>query len=118
LLAEGVLYNCSAYVERNEAGKWEAKGDCTEQGLINFFLKNDVQCDAMINSKNKVRPDGTRPIKASIPFSSVYKKGFTALLHPEKPDLVRVYGKGAPEYLLKNCSHFLSEDSSSQHLTE
>lgn len=82
LLAEGILYNCSAYVEKNEEGQWEAKGNCTEQGLIRFLLEEGVPCDNMIRAKNNPRQDGSSAIVASIPFSSVYKKGFTALLHP------------------------------------
>jgi len=34
LLAESVLYNCSAYLEKNDMGEMEAKGNCTEQGLL------------------------------------------------------------------------------------
>lgn len=43
LLAKGVLNNCSARVELNPVSKeYEAKGNCTEQGLIRYLLKNNV----------------------------------------------------------------------------
>lgn len=38
LLAEGVLYNCSARIEKDDIGNPEPKGNCTEQGLIKFLL--------------------------------------------------------------------------------
>jgi magnesium-transporting ATPase (P-type) len=38
LLGQAVLSNCSAYIEEGKDGKYEAKGNCTEQGLIRFFL--------------------------------------------------------------------------------
>ena len=38
LLKEGVFFNCSARVERTETGVFEAKGNCTEVGLINFLM--------------------------------------------------------------------------------
>jgi hypothetical protein len=39
LLGQAVLSNCSAYIEEVKEGLWEAKGNCTEQGLIRFFLE-------------------------------------------------------------------------------
>ena len=39
LLAEGVLFNCSARIERNSNGKLKTKGNCTEQGLIKFLME-------------------------------------------------------------------------------
>jgi P-type E1-E2 ATPase len=38
LLTEGVLFNCSARIERGDHGKFVPKGNCTEQGLINFLM--------------------------------------------------------------------------------
>lgn len=40
LLAQGVLFNCSARVEKNDLGQLEARGNCTEQGLIKYLLKS------------------------------------------------------------------------------
>lgn len=71
----------------------------------------------MIIAKNATLADGSSRILASIPFSSVYKKGFTAMSHPTLPNLVRVYGKGAPDYLLPSCSHMLDEHNHQAELT-
>lgn len=37
LLTEGVLFNCSARLEKDDKGKYVPKGNCTEQGLIHFL---------------------------------------------------------------------------------
>lgn len=37
LLAEGVLFNCSARIEIDELGNEVTMGNCTEQGLINYL---------------------------------------------------------------------------------
>ena len=43
LLAKGELNNCSARVELNPVSKeLEAKGNCTEQGLIRYLLRNNI----------------------------------------------------------------------------
>ena len=43
LLAKGVLNNCSARVELNPVSKeYEAKGNCTEQGLIRYLLSKNI----------------------------------------------------------------------------
>jgi hypothetical protein len=37
LMIQGVLFNCSARIERTEQGYYEPKGNCTEQGLIRYL---------------------------------------------------------------------------------
>lgn len=37
-LMEGVLWNSSARIEKDEDGQWVTKGNVTEQGLIKFFM--------------------------------------------------------------------------------
>jgi len=39
LLAQGILYNCSARIEKDENGNPMPMGNCTEQGLIKFLLE-------------------------------------------------------------------------------
>lgn len=42
LMTQGVLFNCSARIERNEAGFYEPKGNCTEQGLIKYLQRAGI----------------------------------------------------------------------------
>ena len=40
----------------------------------------------------------------------------TAVLHPTKPNLVRVFVKGAPEYVLDLCGSYYDQDGQVQDL--
>jgi len=51
LLQESVLFNCSARIEKNEVGELEARGNCTEQGLIRYLMENHVNAYEMIRQK-------------------------------------------------------------------
>jgi magnesium-transporting ATPase (P-type) len=113
LLAESVLYNCSAYLEKNDMGEMEAKGNCTEQGLLRFFM-NQTETSFMLQ-KFTEKDHG---IQASIPFDSKYKMGFTAVKHPNKSDLIRVYGKGGPDFIIPYCSHFLNDNAQKVELSD
>ena len=42
LLVEGILFNCSARIEKNDAGALEVKGNCTEQGLIRYLFECNI----------------------------------------------------------------------------
>jgi magnesium-transporting ATPase (P-type) len=49
-------------------------------------------------------------IVAQIPFSSIRKRSLVALKHPDLEDTVRVYVKGAPEYVINKCQYTLDQD--------
>lgn len=51
LLSEGVLFNCSARIERDDNGKYVPKGNCTEQGLIRFLMELSVPAEEIIREK-------------------------------------------------------------------
>jgi len=48
LIIKGVLFNCSARIEKNAAGNLEAKGNCTEVGLINYMMVVGIQVHDII----------------------------------------------------------------------
>jgi len=50
LLQQGVLFNCSARIEKEE-GKYVPKGNCTEQGLIRFLMEVGVDAYDVIRQK-------------------------------------------------------------------
>lgn len=52
-----------------------------------------------------------------IPFSAIRKKSVVAMQLPET-EVVRVYVKGAPEYLIRKCTKVLSEDGSPTNMTD
>jgi len=108
LLGSGILYNCSARVEKNDIGELEAKGNCTEQGLIKYLLKNKYPAVDRLETKNESLPDGTPRIVAQIPFNSKRKKATTAVVLPESNNsIVRVFVKGAPDFVLDLCDTYM-----------
>ena len=50
VLVEGILFNCSARIEKGEHGL-DVKGNCTEQGLIRYLLDVHVPCHDIIKKK-------------------------------------------------------------------
>lgn len=81
-------------------------GNCTEQGLIRFFmdkLKND---DIILKKQEKRTLD--KFLRASIPFDSKYKMSFAAI-HFHSEGFVRIFGKGAPDFLIGHCTTVLNE---------
>ena len=51
-MAESIIYNCSARIEKNVHGENETKGNCTEQGILKFLLANGVKAYEMLLKKN------------------------------------------------------------------
>jgi hypothetical protein len=51
LIAEGVLFNCSARIEKNDLGQFEPKGNCTEIGLIRFLQEVGIPAQEIIRQK-------------------------------------------------------------------
>lgn len=101
LLKEGVLFNCSARVERTPTGLFEAKGNCTEVGLINFLMF------AGVNVAEELKKKEDRILEV-IPFNSARKRACCVVRHPDNDKLVRVFLKGAPEIVLEYCSNYFN----------
>jgi magnesium-transporting ATPase (P-type) len=74
LLAEGVLYNCSARIEKKEGVEVPA-GNVTEQGLLRFLMDMKVPCMNTLINKDK-------SILHIIPFNSSRKRAATCIRHP------------------------------------
>jgi magnesium-transporting ATPase (P-type) len=49
-------------------------------------------------------------IEAVIPFSAIRKRSITAVRHPENDELIRIYIKGAPEYIVHKCTRTFDVD--------
>ena len=110
LLTEGVLFNCSARIEKNAVGVFEPKGNVTEQGIIRFLQDVGVQAHDVIKQKED-------RIEVFIPFNSARKRACTAVRHPTKPDTVRVFVKGAPEMVVELCDKYFDKNGVEQELS-
>jgi hypothetical protein len=51
-MTEGVLFNCSARIEKDDKGGYEPKGNCTEQGLIRFLQEVGISAHEIIRQKD------------------------------------------------------------------
>jgi magnesium-transporting ATPase (P-type) len=98
-------------------GNLEAKGNCTEQGLIKFLLNKHCPAQDILQSKASSLEDGSDRIVASIPFNSKRKKATTAIVLPGQDKIVRVFVKGAPDFMLDICDTFIGSSGQNETLT-
>ena len=82
-------------------------GNCTEQGLIRFLMDNIRNNDIILKKQNQRTSEHF--LRASIPFDSKYKMSFAAIRLHDK-SVVRIFGKGAPDFLISHCTTVLNED--------
>jgi magnesium-transporting ATPase (P-type) len=74
-MVQGVLFNCTARIERNKVGNFEPKGNCTEQGLIKYLQLVGIPVQDVIRQKEE-------RVLQLIPFNSRRKRASTAILLP------------------------------------
>lgn len=80
----------------------------TEKGIFEFFsnaLGGHVNCKEVVDEKEKEDLELTR-----ITFNSKRKRGTTVVKVGE--DTVRIFCKGAPDFLLKDVTRVLASDGS------
>ena len=103
LIKESILFNCEARVEMDAHGNYVPVGNGTEVGLITWIQDADVPVHDIIKRK-------LNQISAQIPFSTIRKKSVVAMQHPNAAEIIRVYVKGAPEYIVNKCTKTLGHD--------
>ena len=96
LLEGGILCNDAALEEAE--GKWSIKGDTTEGALIVAAAKAAF---------NQTGANLENPRIGEIPFSSERKRMTT--VHQGKDGKILAFMKGAPEVVIKRCSHILED---------
>lgn len=95
-IQESILYNCDARVEMAEA-VYKAVGNGTEVGLLNFLQDADIPIHLLINKKHG-------NILMISPHSPETKRSAVAIESPDRPNMVSIYIKGAPEMLINYCA--------------
>ena len=120
-LVEGVLWNSSARIEKNDGtdpeikDEFVTKGNVTEQGLIKFFMKI-LTGQGCVDKRNELTEENTLCV---ISFSSSRKRASIVVRNPEMAGTdqeVRVYCKGAPDMVLDYTTNVICEDGSVQSL--
>ena len=126
-IIDSVHYNCTSYIEEKKpedlakeqdpvkkSERYAAKGNCTEQGLIRFFMDKIRNNDIILTKQNQRASD--KFLRASIPFDSKYKMSFAAInIHSQ--GVVRIFGKGAPDFLIGHCTTVLNEEGKTDELS-
>jgi Ca2+-transporting ATPase len=95
---EGVMWNSSARIEKDDEGNWCTRGNVTEQGIIKFFMNNEG-AEGCNGKRNQLTDENTL---ALISFSSSRKRASIVVRNTEKEGTdqeVRIYTKGAPDML-------------------
>lgn len=108
ILAESILYNCSVVID----SEGKAQGNVTEKGIINHIMSMGIDAKSYIQKKTE------ETVISSIPFNSKRKRATTVLKHPDHPDLVRVFCKGAPEIVMNYCGSYINENGQVTSLDE
>lgn len=87
-----ILYNCEARVEM-DVTKFIPVGNPTEVGFLRFLQDADIPIHLWIQRKYG-------RIRACLPFSPETQRSAIALEHPDKPGVVLIHVKGAPEVII------------------
>lgn len=111
LLAQSVVYNCSAFVETEDSGKKAVKGNVTEVGMLKYLLDSKVDIETLIAHKTE-----EHFFEFEIPFTSLRKRQTTAVKLPNGD--VRVFSKGGPEIVMPYCTKMLNADGFEVEMTE
>lgn len=111
IVKESILYNCEARIEMDDRAYYVPVGNGTEVGFLRFLQDAEIPIHDDIKKK-------LGRIEAVIPFSSQRKRSVTAVRHPENDNLVRVYVKGAPEFIVSKCSRTFDIDGKQTQLTD
>lgn len=71
----------------------------------------------ILEQKASSLSDGSDRIVAQIPFNSKRKKATTAVVLPDNENIVRVFVKGAPDFVLDLCSQFIGASGQAEYLS-
>lgn len=112
LLRQAVLWNCTAHIEENDGKDPKLtdpllyKGNVTEIGLLKFF--EVAAPEQMEGIQQYMRELSSDQILTKIPFTSSRKRGSMVV---KTENGVRVYCKGAPDFVLRDTTSVVQGDS-------
>jgi magnesium-transporting ATPase (P-type) len=109
LLTESILFNCEARIEMDDRAYYVPVGNGTDVGMIKFLQDAEVPVHDIIKKT-------MGKIETIIPLSPIRKRAIIAVRHPDMSDIIRVYVKGAPEFIIDKCTRTHHIDGSRTHL--
>ena len=83
--------------------KYEPKGPPIEVGMMQFLLYNDEDIQEKMIVRNQLSPKILQ-----LPFDQAMKRKVVVRRVQDDPNLVRIYVKGAPEYVIALCAKTLN----------
>jgi len=110
ILAESVIYNCSAHVEEKD-GQKVAKGNVTEVGLLKYLMESNISIDELYINKGS-----ETFFEFQIPFNSSRKRQTSAVRLANGN--VRVFVKGGPEIVIEQCTSSLNAEGKKTPLSD
>jgi len=104
IIKESVISNTDVRIECNDVEcKYEPMGQPLEVGLIQFLIDNGEDIQNVFIERNKYAEK-----LVQLPFDQELKRKVVVRRIKANPERVRVYVKGAPEYVLPLCNSTLS----------
>ena len=114
IIKECIISNTDVRIECNDAEcKYEPMGQPLEVGLTQFLIDNDEDIQNVFIERNRYSPKLTQ-----IPFDQVLKRKVVVRGIKGNPERVRVYVKGAPEYVIPLCNSTLSMNLGMENFTQ
>ncbi len=109
LIKESILFNSESRIEMNDQAYYVPVGNGTETGLIKFLQDAEVPVHEIMQRK-------MGNVLTVIPFSTIRKRSLCAFNLSN--NVVRIYVKGAPEYVIASCSKAFDVDGSLTNLQD
>lgn len=107
IIIESIISNTDVRIETNdEECIYEPKGMPLEVGMIQFLIDNEEDIQRQLVDRNKYAP-----VKISLPFDQSLKRKVVVRHCVDNAEYVRVYVKGAPEYVIGLCSQTLTSNA-------
>lgn len=114
IIKECIISNTDVRIECNdEECKYEPAGQPLEVGLIQFLIDNEEDIQTAFLNRNKFQPKLTQ-----LPFDQLLKRKVVVRQVNGNPERVRVYVKGAPEYIFSLTNTTLSMNLGMEPFTE
>lgn len=114
IVKECLVSNTDVRIECNDSTcTYEPKGQAIEVGLIKFMIEQDDDIPTIFINRNRC----ARKI-VQIPFDQDFKRKVVVRHVEGDKSKVRVYVKGAPEYLIPICEQTLDGDINKKPLSD
>lgn len=107
IIEESIISNTDVFItEHEEEGdySYEPRGQEIEVALVKFLIDNDKDIHSEIVNRNK-----NSPKLCQLPFDQNLKRKSVIRQIPGDPENVRVYVKGAPEYIFQLSTETLDD---------